>query len=265
MSKVDKRKGELLKELSKRKRISTLDIQSLFDVSESTARRLCVDLENENKAVRILGGLQIISTQLREDSGEYSYEKRATENVEEKIRIGAYAATLVDNRDIMYISGGTTVHEFVKVLRERILNNEISNVVIMTNSLANAEALSGITRVVLTGGEFRPRRRDVAGYISEQNLMSMHFNKCFMGVDGIDIDNGIMAMDMDTANLDKIASEKSEHTFVLADHHKFSNQSFVVFGRFEKNRHTIITGAEMDQELLIQAENKGLKIIAVDE
>lgn len=259
MGKVDARKEELLKELTRQTRLLVPDIQKRFQISESTARRLCSDLEKENKAVRILGGLQIAPTQLVDDGSEYSYERRSTEFVEEKRVIGTYAATLVQNKDIIFVTGGTTVYEFVIALRQRIRNNELSNVVVMTNSMVNAEVLSGTARVLLTGGEYRPERRDVAGYISEQTLMSSHFNKCFMGIDGIDLDDGVMAMDLDTANMDNIASEKSEHTFILADHKKFKKQSFVVFERFSK-RHTIITDSGLEDGLLQKARGIGLDI-----
>ena len=264
MGKVDLRKEALLRELSKQTRLFMPDIQKRFQISESTARRLCVDLEKENKAVRILGGLQIAPSLLSEEAAEYSYEQRSTENVEEKREIGAYAATLVQNRDIIYITGGTTVYAFVMVLRERIRSGELNHVVVMTNSLVNAEILSGATRVLLTGGEFRPKRRDVAGYISEQNLMSTHFNKCFMGVDGIDLNDGIMALDMDTANMDNIASQKSEHTYILADHHKFKKQSFVVFERLDK-KHTVITDAGIEPELVRKAAEGGIDLFVAGE
>ena len=264
MSKVDLRKEQLLRELNIQTRLTMAEIQALFQISESTARRLCVDLEQEKKAVRILGGLQISSTQVSGGVVEYSYEKRSTENVEAKMKIGAYAATLIEDRDIIYISGGTTVYELVKVLRDRIRNNELANVLILTNSLVNAEALSTTTRVILTGGEFRPKRRDLAGYIGEQTLMSTHFNKCFMGVDGIDLNDGIMALDMDTATMDKIATEKSTHTFILADHHKFQKQSFVVFERFRKN-HTLITDSGVGLELSSRAKEGGINMFIVED
>lgn len=259
MGKVDARKEELLKELAKQTRLFVPDIQKRFQISESTARRLCSDLEKENKAFRILGGLQIAHAPIAEDAVEYSYERRSTEHVKEKRIIGTYAATLVQNRDIIFVTGGTTVYEFVIALRDRIRNNELSNVVVMTNSMVNAEVLSGTARVLLTGGEYRPERRDVAGYISEQTLMSSHFNKCFMGIDGIDLHDGVMAMDLDTANMDNIASEKSEHTFILADHKKFKRQSFVVFERFSK-RHTVITDSGLEDDLLEKAVGIGLDL-----
>lgn len=253
------RKEQLLRELVKQTRLSMSDIQALFQISESTARRLCVDLEKEKKAIRVFGGLQLSPGQTPQNTVEYLYERRSTENVAAKIKIGAYAATLVEDRDIIYVSGGTTVYEMVKVLIERIQSNELKNVLIMTNSLANAEILCTTTRVILTGGEFRPKRRDLAGYIGEQTLMSTHFNKCFMGVDGIDLSDGIMALDMDTATMDKIASEKSEHTFILADHHKFQKQSFVVFERFSE-KHTLITDSDVSQELCDQAQACGINM-----
>lgn len=39
----------------------------------------------------------------------YSYDQHAASYVMEKRRIGEYASTLVDNGEVIYITGGTTV------------------------------------------------------------------------------------------------------------------------------------------------------------
>lgn len=262
MGKIDLRKEQLLFELNSRERINVQEIQELLNVSASTARRLCISLESDGRAVRILGGIKKLPDASNGDKPDYSYDQSATANVEEKRRIGQYASSLVRTGDIIYVTGGTTVYAFVLDLRERIRAGALHGVVIMTNSLANAEALSDTTRVLLTGGEFRPKRRDLAGYLSEQNIRSAHFNKCFAGVDGIDLVDGLMALDMDTANMDQTVTAQSDETFILTDHTKFRNQSFIIYERISA-RHTLITDDGLDPSLARQARDSGIKLITV--
>ena len=99
----------------------------------------------------------------------------------------------------------------------------------MTNSIVNAEALGNTCRVLLTGGEYRPHRWDLAEYLSQQNIKSAHFNKSFSGVDGIDLVDDLMALDMDTANMDHLMISQSNNVFILIDHSKFREKSFIVF------------------------------------
>ena len=69
-----------------------------------------------------------------------------------------------------------------------------SNIDIMTNSIANAEILSSSIRVILTGGEYRAKRRDTAGIVGEKSINNARFSKAFIGVDGLDITDGLMAV-----------------------------------------------------------------------
>lgn len=246
-------------ELNRLGRLSMPEIVEKFSISESTARRLCIDLERDQKAVRILGGIQKV---VSATNNEYSYDIRTTQNVGEKQRIGRRAAELVESGDVIYITGGTTVHQLVLRLKERIDEGQLHGVVIMTNSLSNAETLGSVTRVMLTGGEFRPHRRDLAGFISEKNIRSAHFSKSFIGVDGMDLVDGLMALDIDTANMDHLVAEQSEKSYILADHTKFEKQSFVVFQRFLSS-HTVITDSGVDERYRRLAQESGVNMIVV--
>ena len=97
----------------------------------------------------------------------------------------------------------------------------------------------------------------MAGYLSEQMVRNAHFDKCFIGVDGINMNEGLVALDMDTANLDRMAVDQSDAAFVLADSSKFNKTCFVTYARFQP-KHTIITDDKISQEMIEFARERGI-------
>ena len=97
----------------------------------------------------------------------------------------------------------------------------------------------------------------MAGYLSEQMVRNAHFDKCFIGVDGINMNEGLVALDMDTANLDRMVVDQSDAAFILADSSKFDKACFVTYARFQP-KHTIITDDRIDQKMIDIADENGV-------
>lgn len=87
-------------------------------------------------------------------------------------------------------------------LAEIISENPIADLNIMTNSIANAEVLWPVVQIILTGGEYRPKRRDTAGLIGKKVIGDARFSKSIIGLDAIDIADGLMAWDIETAHIE---------------------------------------------------------------
>lgn len=253
MGKVDIREEKLLAELKKRGQIELKEIMELFQISDSTARRMCVEMERKNLAIRTFGGLRILPENDRSDVASYFYHISETEYVAEKKRIGKYAADLVADGDVIFLSGGTTVQAMAVSLSQRLDEGALKNVMILTSSIACAELLAPHCSVMLTGGKVRPERRDVAGFLSEQMVRSARFDKCFVGVDGIDLSDGLMAFDMDTANLDRLVVNQSDSAYILADSNKFHKTYFTAYDHFS-GKHSIITDDGIDHDTLAHAK-----------
>lgn len=259
MNKYYIRQEQLLAELKSRNKMEIAEIADFLNVSFSTARRVSLDLVASGKAVRIYKGIQIINS-FEEHS--YSYVASSTENVEEKKRIGAYAATLVDSNDVLFLSAGTTLFYFAVELAKRIEAGQIKNVFCFTSSTIQAEILGQCTKVVLVSGEYRARRKDTAGFLTAQILQKVHFKKAFLGVDGIDIQTGLMATDLETAHMDHITSQRSDAVYILAAHDKFERNSLISFDKLS-SQHTIITDKGVDPVYLDAIKSMGVECFAV--
>ena len=253
MYKVDRRKNELLDMLFASGTVSVHEAAQRLEVSLPTARRLCAGLAEENKALRVRGGLKRLpSTEIT-----YSFDSLRNEYTEEKIGIAKYASTLVQSNQIIFLEAGTTLRHFAIALAHRIRNQEINHVLIFTNSLVNLEILHPVqNNVQLIGGQYRDDRKDFTGYLSELTLRGLRFDFCFIGADALSSTHGAMAMDMDTVRFDAQLVTHSEKTVILAHSEKFKKHSLISYVSLD-NVDYIITDDKIDKELV--AEYHALK------
>lgn len=262
MGKKDKRMLEFQNELKRQKSLKISDIESLFQVSESTARRMCAELEESKCAIRTFGGIQYLPEQYKDTCQSYSFENLTTQYAFEKQQIGAYAAKLVEPDDTIFLSGGTTVYQFALHLSRLLSKQEMPGLNIMTNSIANAEILAETARVILTGGEYRPSRRDTAGLISEKAISNARFSKSFIGLDGIDICDGLMTWDIETARIDHLTIKRSDQIYLLTDSSKFKKRTFINYEVLSPE-YTIITDSNLPEEIQENAQKSGQSLIIV--
>jgi DeoR/GlpR family transcriptional regulator of sugar metabolism len=246
---------ELLKESGS---LSVSDVISELGISEATARRLFAKLEDEKKLIRIHGGIRTLPAAGR----EYSYVRSSGQRNPEKARIGKAAAAVVQSGDRIFIDSGTTLLKFSHALSLRIKTGEITNVRILTNSIASVESLAEACEVTLAGGVIRPVRMDVCGPLADKNLRSYCFDKAFCGADGITLKNGFMATDEHTASMNGVVIERSAELYVLADSVKFESSSLVAYTQLDKVT-AVFTDSKLSSSILKKYEKYGIRIVRV--
>ncbi len=259
MKKTDRQEQLILEKLKSCKKITLAQAMELLQVSESTVRRLFIRLENKKVAIRNYGSIQLINTSPHAD---YLYEEVEEQFADKKKQIGYQAAMMVESGDTLYLDSGTTIFQLCAALAQRLENKEISQISIFTNSLVNIDILSPHITVNLIGGEYRIKRKDFCGYLSEELLKGLHFTKCFLGADGFHLQNGFTATDFHTARLNELALETSDKSYVVMDSSKFMTTSVVSYSR----NHTvdaIITDKLPEDEMVLQRLNEQrIEIIA---
>lgn len=221
----------------------TVKIQEFLDstnASESTIRRDLTELENLNKLERIHGG----ATVSEHTMAELSILDKSTRNLQEKVRLGKYAATFVQEGDCVFLDAGTTMFQMIPYLKHK-------NVVVVTNGLTHVESLIeyGIT-TYLTGGYVKSKTRALVGPQTIQTLHDYRFDKCFLGVNGFHLDYGYTTPDPEEAAVKKLASALARKTYVVTDHSKFNKVSFANIMDLEKAELIVADIQSHDIELL---------------
>ena len=220
-------------------------VASELMVSEATVRRLFARLEAEHHVIRVHGGVQLID----QSSRFYLYELAEQLNHAEKKAIGYAAAQVVVSNDTLFLDSGSTVFRCAESLALRIRIEELSGIVVLTNSLSIADFLASCCKVILAGGEVRLDRRDVCGSIAERTLQLFRVNRAFFGTDGIDLNFGFMTTDERTSHINSIIRERARETYVLADSSKFNRASFVQSGALNAVTQVITDNRISDADL----------------
>lgn len=256
MNKWEQRRNILLEELTRHNRLSIREIQTLLQISESTARRLVVEMEQEHLAIRCFGGIQKISPSVP----QYSYQISQDENAALKEQIGRCAANLVQDKDVIFLSGGSTVRYMAVALQQRIRLGELKNISIITNSLVSAQVLADDTEVIMPGGIYRRELEVTDGSLTEKNLRSMYFTKAFLGAVAVDCTEGFMTADIGTNSIDEIILSRAAAFYVLADSSKFGKHSFISYAA-AKDAAAVITDRKLDSSVHQKLTESGAHIL----
>ena len=256
MNKKASRETYLMNMLNSTGRITTSEAVELFDISEATARRMFSKLEKSGMIVRNYGGIQLAG-----HAQDYSFELREKVHKQEKVQIGVLAASFVGDGDTIYLDCGTTVFQMTLALSARIANNEFTSLNIVTNSIANVQAITPRPncRVILVGGMYNNERRDFSGPLTEKYVAPFHFSKCFLGCDGMNAQMGFFSNQFDISSLNTCVMQRTDESFVLLDSSKFERCSLVSYASLSEAA-AIVADRAPDESLARALAEAGTRV-----
>jgi DeoR/GlpR family transcriptional regulator of sugar metabolism len=205
------RRDAILERVVARGHVSVKDVASDMSVSEATVRRDLRALADERHIDLVYGGATI------RRSAEQSLEWRAQQNIEAKRVIGKIAADLVHDGDLLFIDAGSTCFEMRHYLPTK---RELSVIVHSTNLALELGKNLGVT-IIMLGGHYRPDRMDSVGPLSVNAIDQLRGYVAFIGADGLSMDFGLSASDIQTAHLYQHVMKNARESILLVDHTKF--------------------------------------------
>lgn len=157
---------------------------------------------------------------------------------DDKERICARAAALVEPDSFVYIDSGSTTLKLIEHLPR------LEGVTYVTDSVLHAQhlALRGMRTVVL-GGELKPETEALVGPDALATLDRYNFNCGFWGSNGIAAEQGLTTPDIEEAQVKRISMRHTAKRFVISDASKFGMVAPVKFADFRDA--TIITTGEV--------------------
>lgn len=200
-------------------RVSVQEICARFAISLATARRDLDILAEQGKVQRVHGGAVSPHAQASANTNgrtESPALPRAAEQADEKARIGAAAAALVQDGETVFLSSGTTVLEVALRLRNRRRLNVITNSLPVLNVLNDAPDVT----VVSLGGLFNRVEMSLIGHITQQSLSEVRADKVFIGISAVDLRHGLTNTDLQETLTDRAILKIGREVVLLADHTK---------------------------------------------
>ena len=223
---INSRQGKIIESLKNRDFSTVEDLAEICSVSESTIRRDLDYLSSIGFITRFHGGAKINN----EKNTEIINFTRYQSNWAEKMRIGKKAAEFVNDGDLIAINTGTTIMAFAQNL------NKKKNLSIVLTDYEIARLLTSRRdfNVVITGGKVENEVPGLVGEFAVNMISTYSFDKCFMGVRGLNPFDGLMTSRYDQAVTAQAFINNSKKFIVLADSSKFTLQTGAVIAPFKK-------------------------------
>jgi len=199
------RKQLILEELNQHHVVSLEKLVSLLETSESTVRRDLDELEAENKLRRVHGGAELPHFLQEEET----IQEKSVKNLQEKKLLAQKAASLIKEKDVIFIDAGTTtaflIHELVN-----------KNITVVTNSIHHAvQLVEKQIPTVMVGGSVKMATDASIGGVALNQINQLHFDRAFIGMNGVD-DGYYTTPDL----------ENAKQTYVLVDSSKIGQTCF---------------------------------------
>lgn len=230
-----------------------VDLETLcreLDGSESTIRRDLVLLEQQRVLKRVHGGA--LAVQPRGHLLDFDWQRRRQSD--EKERIGARAAALIEDDQTVILDGGSTVASVAEHLANRSLRA-------ITNSLAIAQVLrdSRDIEVTLTGGYLFPRLEVMLGPLCEHMLASVAADVLVMGI------GGATAAGFTNNNTLLVGSERkmidvSRRVIIVADSSKFGRSAMVPLAPLDV-ADIVVSDAKLQPAHRSMLESAGIHVV----
>ena len=246
------RQKQILSLLDRQGRLSVAEIVQQFSISEATARRDLESLALQGKAQRVHGG--VISVE--QAPPELPILEREREQPDEKTRIGRAAASLVADKETVFLGSGTTVLEVARNLRDR------KQLTVITNSLPVLNMLAGLKEitVISLGGMLRESELSFIGHITEQALSEVRVDKVFMGIRGLSLEHGLANDYLQETLTDRAILKIGREVVIVADYSKVNRVSTALLAPLEA-MNTFVTDAKADKKFLQALKKQGIHII----
>lgn len=228
------------------------ELADAFSVSDVTIRQDLERLEADGHIAREHGGAYLRSAQQQVRAMALHH----LVNMEQKRRIGAAAAALVEDGETIILDSGSSTTEVAANLMER------ERLTVITNALNIALMLGALPScdVHMPGGHFKAPTLSLSGDKSANYFEGLYVQKLFLATAAISIDAGLTYPALADISVKRAMIASAERVILVADSSKIARRSFTRLGGIELI-HTLITDdgiSEADRQGFIEA---GLEVI----
>ncbi len=245
------RRSAIMAYLKQHKAATVTELSHMMFIGEATIRRDLSALEREGGIKRTYGGAALTSGM----DSEIPLYVREFEHKQEKDRIGAAAAKMAADGEVIILDSSTTTYQMVKYLSTK------AGLSVVTNGAKTALALSGIPdmKVYSTGGYLREHSLSYTGAGAQSFIENIYADKLFFSCRALSAQKGLLDISEEEAQLRRQMIEHSKMSILLCDSSKFGAEAFHRICKIDKID-AIITDNIVPEAAQIQNEY-GIQII----
>jgi DeoR/GlpR family transcriptional regulator of sugar metabolism len=208
-----RREAEIVRVLRAGGPASVEDLARTLSVSASTVRRDLARLDARGTLQRVRGGAAIAAEDADRD---LPFERVVEHDVADKRAVGARAAAMVRDGEVVLLDIGTTVVQLARELVGR-------PVTVITSSLAVLDVLRAdpTVELIMLGGVLRPAYLSLVGLLTETALGQVRADVAFLGTSGVRTGGEVLDSTRVEVQVKRSMIAAADRCVLLADRHKF--------------------------------------------
>ncbi|MFM8912723.1 MAG: DeoR/GlpR family DNA-binding transcription regulator [Flammeovirgaceae bacterium] len=246
----EERLNYIVNEVKIRNRVQLVDIAQKLAVSEDTVRRDLNYLNEQGKVKKVHGGAISNSFHV------YTYREDQIYAHESKIEIATKAIQLLNDGNVVVMSGGTTNLEVARLIPDNL------KLTVFTPSLPIAMQLLAHPQIetIFVGGKLSHDAQIAIGGEAIKTLSHVKADFCFMGTGNLDAKHGLTEFDWEVVQLKKAMVESANQVVVLTISEKINSaQRFNVCP--VTSIHVLATELQPSDTRLDEFKAKGLQVL----
>lgn len=200
------------------------DLSKQFGVTDDSIRKDLTLLQKKGLLKKTYGG----AMQVRKNEHEHTVKERIDHNIEDKRKIAEKALELIADKEVIFLDISTSNVELAKLLVQ-----SGKQVTIVTNAIDVMLALTGNTgniKTIFLGGTFSEGKDGFVGAMTMDEAKQFRFDKAFMGVVGVDLENNtITTYEANDALTKKQILKLANKSYMMLESRKFDSNGNALF------------------------------------
>jgi DeoR/GlpR family transcriptional regulator of sugar metabolism len=249
---AEERRTQILQIVRTEGRARVNELANRFSSSAVTIRNDLNELHQRGLVLRSHGGAVLPDTILRESP----VHERLKTHAEEKRRIGAIAATLINDGETIILDSGTTTLEIARQIKNKQGLQVITNGVNIAAELLDAREV----QTFIVGGTLRVDSASIVGRSTEEMFEQFSADKLFLSGAGCDPDFGVSGANLEETMVNRAMLRIAREIILVADASKFSKRSMVRIAPFSEID-MVISDTGLREEMQEKVRGLGCNLI----
>jgi DeoR/GlpR family transcriptional regulator of sugar metabolism len=231
-------------------KVLSTDLSHLINVSDDTIRRDLQELAEAGKIIKVHGGA------LSPSFHNSNHSSREIYSYTQKRIIAQKAASLITEGMFVLSGGGTTVIELAKALPPQLHATFISGSIPAIYEYMNHPNID----VIVIGDKISKNSKITVGLEAISRIRQLRADICFLGINAINLDNGVSDNDWDVVQIKKAMIESSRKLVCLTIAEKINSQQPIQVCDLTKID-TLITELPPDDPILEPYIKAGITVL----
>jgi DeoR/GlpR family transcriptional regulator of sugar metabolism len=244
------RQAFILHQVNLHNKVLSADLSMHIHVSDDTIRRDLQELAEAGKLIKVHGGA------LSPSFHNGNHSSREVYSYTQKKIIAQKAVSLIEDGMFVLTGGGTTIIELARALPPHLHATFISGSIPAIFEYMNHPNID----VIVIGDKISKNSKITVGLEAISRIRQIRADLCFLGINAINLENGVSDNDWDVVQIKKAMIESSKKLVCLTIAEKINSQQPIQVTELGKID-TLITELSPEEEFLKPYAKAGLNVL----